>query len=162
MFGHERLHEKCRQEVVEYISDERHWPDFSTHIKGQNDHLVQKRKLDKEKGKGDKNGTAVAVVSKRAGGGTSEEEEEDPEVLKESYRNYMLGDGVYGTLQELIAASDLYQFNLIVVRQLSPSFFNILSFKDTFTYDITHHFLFTGVTPDDGHFEYLEPTSQYL
>jgi len=139
---------------VEYILNDANWPNYSIHVGAQREDYARRATRGKEESK--------------AESGTEGGEESEDASLKKIYRNCMTKDRVYGTFQELNAASDLFQFNLVVVRQLgllqtaserNKFFYNILSFKDTFTWPTTHHFLFSGHGPNGGHFEYLEPTS---
>jgi len=157
LYGHQNTHQQCRIEIVEYILDEANWPNYMIHIRAQSSDFIRTGKGRTEK----------SQVEQEADDG-----DPDDTTLKESYKRYMLKDGVYGTFLELNAASELFHFDMIVVRQLGPLdastnrsttppkyFYNILSFKDTFTQDTTHHFLFSGHGPNAGHFEFLQPTT---
>jgi hypothetical protein len=128
----ERLQAEFRRAVVLYVTSEPKWPVYYPHLRAQHEGLISIPEDDP------------------AGAGSNSWS------WKEGYREYMSRDGVYGTLQELLAASELLEFNLIVIRELSPGLFNVQTFKDQQTFPISHFFLFTG-RPEAGHFELLLP-----
>lgn len=152
IYNHQDLHARCRQEVVKYIVHDLHWNNFLPHIRGQNEFLL----MNSSGGKVMPAEHLQIPMTTGTFGDAQGTEEDKSETWKEAYQSYMLKDSVYGTLQELLAASEVFQFNLVVIRQISDYFFNVLDFQDHLCWDTTHHFLFTGTSADDGHFEYLQ------
>ena len=90
-----------------------------------------------------------------------QDQDEDPDAaFKSLYEKYMSQDQVYGTLQEFLAASELYRFNLVIMRETGTGNdvrYNVQDYQDQ-TFDVTHYFLFTG-DAEEGHFELMLPNS---
>lgn len=172
---------RCR--VVEFISSDEKWQEYFPHIKGQYENLSRKLRhkngglwssVKKHRPKflsstPDKEGNTSSAGSSSSttnnsntctNSNSSKSEEkfawaEESEDFKALYIRYMTVDKCYGSLQELLAAADMYSFNVVIVREFSDGHYNILNFNEK-GHPNTFYFLFTGLA-DDGHFELLLP-----
>jgi hypothetical protein len=166
MCDSEALHDKIRRDIVLYVTTELNWKVYYPYIRVQHEDLDleadtsnsncnanSKSKLPVKKD----NDSPSVTPNNNEGKNSPLAPLAEEELWRENYRKYMSQDGVYGTLQELQAASDLLKFNLIIVREVTDGIFSIQTFKEH-TWADSHFFLFTG-SAEDGHFELIVPDS---